>query len=112
VPDGTAALIKLDVEGAETAAIDGATRAIGHGSVFVYEDHGSDLASEVTQHFMGLEDMAVYAIETGPKRVKSAEHLVKIKTDRYKGYNFLAGREGSALLSAIVENFAKTTSDR
>ena len=107
VPQGVAALIKLDVEGAETAAIDGAARAIRQGSVFIYEDHGSDLSSTVTQHFMALGDMAVLSIETEPQRVSSAEHLAQIKTDRYKGYNFLAGREDSALLAAIIDRFAK-----
>jgi len=96
VPEGVSALIKLDVEGAESAAIEGAAQSIQQGSVFVYEDHGSDLRSLVTQAFMDLDEMAIYAIETEPQRVESAEHLAKIKTDRYKGYNFLAGREGSA----------------
>ncbi|MEL6433412.1 MAG: hypothetical protein AAFQ28_06415, partial [Pseudomonadota bacterium] len=69
-------------------------------------DHGSDLGSAVTNHFMGLGRMAVFAIETAPKKVSNAGDLVHIKTDRYKGYNFLAGREDSALMAAIIDGFA------
>ncbi|MEL6992840.1 MAG: FkbM family methyltransferase, partial [Pseudomonadota bacterium] len=107
VPGGISALIKLDVEGAEIAAIDGADRTIREGSVFIYEDHGSDLGSAVTRHFMGQGGIAVFAIETRPQRVPDAEHLARIKTDRYKGYNFLAGREDSGLLAAIIDCFEK-----
>ncbi|MEO0748517.1 MAG: FkbM family methyltransferase [Pseudomonadota bacterium] len=106
VGEGIAALIKLDVEGAEIAAINGANRVIEEGGVFIYEDHGSDLNSEVTRHFMALDGMAVFAIEEAPKKVSNTGDLVHIKTDRYKGYNFLAGREDSALMAAIIDGFA------
>ncbi|MEO0752822.1 MAG: FkbM family methyltransferase [Pseudomonadota bacterium] len=112
VPEGVAALIKLDVEGAEMAAIDGARRAIRDGAVFIFEDHGSDTRSEVSRHLMGLDDMRVYSIENGLRMVEDADHLRRIKTDRYKGYNFLAGRAGSPVLETIIETFANGGADR
>ena len=99
--------LSLDVEGAEIAAITGAKRALQDGGVLIYEDHGSDLTSEVTAHLMELPGIRVYSIEKQPQLVENLDHLTKIKTDRYKGYNFLAGQKGSALLGAIVQNLAK-----
>ena len=107
VPKGIAALIKLDVEGAEIPAIVGASRAMEEGSVLIYEDHGSDLASEVSMHLLDLGDICLYSIETGGDMVTELSQLKAIKTDHYKGYNFLAGRKNSALLATIIENFAK-----
>ncbi len=107
VPEGEAAIMKLDVEGAEIAAIAGAERALRDGGVLVYEDHGSDLASEVSAHLMGLPEIRVYSIEKQALLVENLNHLTRIKTDRYKGYNFLAGHKSSPLLTAIVQGFAK-----
>lgn len=107
VPNGEAAIMKLDVEGAEIAAITGAKRALQDGGVLIYEDHGSDLTSEVTAHLMELPGIRVYSIEKQPQLVENLDHLTRIKTDRYKGYNFLAGQKESALLRAIVQNLAK-----
>ncbi len=104
---GQAAIIKLDVEGAEIDAIKGANDAIKAGSVFVYEDHGSDAQSEVSAFLMNECRMRLYSIENGCNRIEDLDHLQRIKTDRFKGYNFLAGLEDSLLLTAIVENFAK-----
>ena len=108
VPEASTALIKLDVEGAEIAAIDGAQRAIQDGSVFIYEDHGSDQTSDVSRFFLELGNISVYSIEKRPELVTDIDHMRRIKTDRFKGYNFLAGRTDARLLSAIIEGFAKT----
>ncbi|MEO0370284.1 MAG: FkbM family methyltransferase [Pseudomonadota bacterium] len=107
VPAGVAAIMKLDVEGAEITAITGAQRALADGGVLVYEDHGSDLKSEVSRHLMSLPDMRVYSIENEANLVRDADHLSQIKTDSYKGYNFLAGRADAPLLAAIVQGLAK-----
>lgn len=107
VPAGTSALIKLDVEGAEIAAIDGATRAMRDGAVFIYEDHGSDRMSEVSRRMLSIPGMCIYAIDESVQVVHDTEQLERLKTDRYKGYNFLAGQHNSPLLTAILERFAK-----
>lgn len=108
VPPGTPALIKLDVEGAEIAAISGAARALAEGSVLIYEDHGNDPACTVSAHLLGLPDMQIYAIEAGFARMRDTAAIRALKTDRFKGYNFLAARADSALLARIAEGFAKT----
>lgn len=106
VPAGTAALIKLDVEGAEVAAINGATRALSDGSVLIYEDHGNDPACTPSAHFLEHDDMRVFAIEDGITAMPSIKAIRALKTDPYKGYNFLAARAGSPLLAAMIEGFA------
>ncbi len=106
VPAGTAALIKLDVEGAEVAAIDGAARALSECSVLIYEDHGNDPACTPSAHLLGLDDMRVFAIEDGIAAMPSVDAIRALKTDPYKGYNFLAARADSPLLAAMIEGFA------
>ncbi|SLN43980.1 hypothetical protein PEL8287_02219 [Roseovarius litorisediminis] len=107
VPSGTAALIKLDVEGAEVSAIDGATRALGDGAVLIYEDHGSDPDCVPSAHLLSLGDIRLYSIEKTPEPAISVAAIRALKTDRFKGYNFLAARSDSPLLAALLERFAK-----
>ncbi len=106
VPAGTAALIKLDVEGAEVAAIDGAARALSDGGVLIYEDHGNDPACTPSAHLLGLDDMRVFAIDSGVAPMLSIKAIRTLKTDPYKGYNFLAARADSPLLARMIEGFA------
>lgn len=106
LPAKTAALIKLDVEGAEIAAIDGAKRALLDGSVLIYEDHGSDRACAPSAHLLSLPGIRLYSTQNGLKRLQSTEDVLAQKGDKYTGYNFLAGHEKSPLLAGIVEGFA------
>ncbi|MGI3212278.1 FkbM family methyltransferase [Roseovarius tibetensis] len=106
VPAGTPALIKLDVEGAEIAAIDGAARALTDGAVLIYEDHGNDPACTVSAHLLDQPDMRVFAIHDALVPMPDITTLRGLKTDPYKGYNFLAARHDSPLLTRIAEGFA------
>ncbi|MEI4235428.1 FkbM family methyltransferase [Roseovarius sp. D22-M7] len=106
VPAGTAALIKLDVEGAEIAAIDGATRALAEGAVLIYEDHGKDPASTVSAHLLNDPATRLFAIEDALVPMPDIATLRARKTDPFKGYNFLAARGTSRLLERIAQAFA------
>jgi len=106
VPEGTAALIKLDVEGAEIAAIDGAARALRDGAVLIYEDHGNDPACTVSAHLLQDPDMVVFAIEGGLMPLPDLAAIAARKIDPYKGYNFLAARSTSPLLATLRARFA------
>lgn len=106
VPPGTPALIKLDVEGAEIAAIDGATRALDDGAVLIYEDHGFDPACTVSAHLLSLPGIRLYSIENGLCPMPNTAAIRTLKTDPYKGYNFLAARADSPLLAAVAACFA------
>lgn len=106
VPEGVAALIKLDVEGAEIPAIHGAGRALAQGAVLIYEDHGNDPDCKVSAHLLSLPRMRVYSIENGPVPMTDIATIRALKSDRYKGYNFVAAQAGSPLLRSILARFA------
>ena len=106
LPEGTAALIKLDVEGAEIAAFDGGRRAMRNGSVFIYEDHGSDLECQPSAHLLRDPEIGLYSIADSSKRLTSVAAVRALKADSYKGYNFIAARQDSPLLRAILGRFA------
>ena len=106
LPVGQTALIKLDVEGAEIAAIDGARRALAEGSVLIYEDHGSDSQHQTSVHLLSIPGIRLYSVENSPELITSTDAISVLKTDRYKGYNFLAAHEDSELLHGILEDFA------
>lgn len=107
IPGGTAALVKLDVEGAEIAAFEGAERALDDGSVFIYEDHGGDAECLPSAHLLQDGKNSVYSIAKTPQRLHSVAEIRAVKTDPYKGYNFLVARTESELLRALLEGFAK-----
>jgi len=106
VPADTPALIKLDVEGAEIAAIEGAARALADGAVLIYEDHGNDPACTVSAHLLEDPAMRLFAIEDTLLPMPDIATLRTRKTDPFKGYNFLAARAGSPLLDRISQGFA------
>ena len=106
IPSDTPALIKLDVEGAEIAAFDGGTRALRDGSVFIYKDHGNDPECLPSAHLLKDVDISVYSTFGTPKKLKNVAEIRALKSDVFKGYNFVAAREDSPLLTAILKHFA------
>lgn len=112
VPPGTAALIKLDVEGAEIAAISGAARAIAEGSVLIYEDHGNDPDCTVSAHLLAQPGLSVYSSENGLTAMPDIATIRALKSDPFKGYNFVAARAESPLLAGIMQGFAKSAVPR
>ncbi|MEM8774496.1 MAG: FkbM family methyltransferase [Pseudomonadota bacterium] len=103
---GETALIKLDVEGAEVDAIDGAKRALSEGSVIIYEDHGSDQSCKPSAHLLSMSNISLYSCENPPQKLENIDDVVALKQDRYRGYNFLAAHENSPLLTSILQGFA------
>jgi len=110
VPEGLAALIKLDVEGAEIAAIDGAKRALAEGAVLIYEDHGNDPACEVSAHLLAQPQMRLHAIEAGLVPLRDLDAIRARKRDPFTGYNFLAARADAPLLAAIAARLGNRVS--
>jgi len=104
IAPGETALIKLDVEGAEIAAIDGGHRALLDGSVLIYEDHGSDTACLPSAHLLGVPEMCLYYCGTAIERMTSIEQIQAIKTDAFKGYNFVAAKRNSKLMQGILKS--------
>ena len=84
-------LIKLDVEGAEVAAFEGAKRTFERNSVFIYEDHGNDRACRPTAYLLE-HGKRVYMIskEGTPKQVFGVDEVRALKMNPRVGYNFVA----------------------
>lgn len=97
IPPSSPIVVKLDVEGSELAAFEGARRTLTRPSVFIYEDHGSDRASENTRGVMtDLQLDVFYLNPTGRvELVASIDSLGAVKVDRTRGYNFAAAVHGS-----------------
>ncbi|QAZ44409.1 FkbM family methyltransferase [Mesorhizobium sp. Pch-S] len=84
-------VVKLDVEGVEIAAFSGATRLLGRDTVFVYEDHGSDLDHATTRHALDVLKLRVFWLGHGRRReITAPEQLADIKKSRRFGYDFIA----------------------
>ena len=107
VPPGTAALIKLDVEGAEIAALTGATRALAEGSAVLYEDHGADHDCAPSAYLLEMPDMVIWSVDDIPVRLTSVAEVRALKTDRFRGYNFMAARKDAPLALAIINALQK-----
>ena len=106
VAAGRPALIKLDVEGAEIAAIDGAARALEDGTVLIYEDHGNDPACTVSAHLLDLPGMRLFHVAEDLVAMPDLASIRALKTDAFKGYNFVAAQDTSPLLPRIAQGFA------
>lgn len=83
--------IKLNVEGVEVDAFRGATKTFARNSVFLYEDHGRDASCAPTAHLL-QEGRRVYFLldDDSLLRIESVERARELKTNRSKGYNFIA----------------------
>lgn len=102
-PDATLpVLVKLDVEGAEAAALEGADRLLRDRDVLlVYEDHGHDDTCQATRAVLerGLQPFIIQ--DKGFRPVSSVEEVRELKVDAVRGYNFAACKPGSALLARL-----------
>lgn len=96
-PAGAKGLIfvKLDVEAAETEAVDGAARTLASDRVLlVYEDHAQDSTHKATAHVL-KQGLSVYHLDQkGVRKIGALADVEAIKRDPRWGYNFYACRTG------------------
>jgi len=97
-------VIKLDVEGSELRAIDGASTSSARDAIFIYEDHGADVTHRVTKGMLA-RGFRIYFPELGGhiQRILELRQLSKIKRNRRCGYNFVAARGFGILIDAATE---------
>ena len=90
-------VLKLDVEGVEIEALKGAGSVMDRDALIIYEDHGKDPESKVTDFVLGKLSLQVYFIDNHGRiaRIKSAAEASRRK-HRPKGYNFFAVTKGSS----------------
>jgi FkbM family methyltransferase len=86
-------IFKLDVEGAEINALEGAQYTIRNlRPLVVYEDHGEDTSCAVSEFVFGLEGYRTFYV-TRDKQfvpVTTLDHVRALKKNPRRGYNFFA----------------------
>jgi len=79
--------------------------------VAIYEAHGNDPACTPTDWLLGRGGFSLWSLEDRPRRIDSLVQARALKTDRFKGYNFLAAQDGAPLLSSILRELQTHPSD-
>lgn len=104
-PDPLPVVLKLDVEGVEIRALQGAQQLLSTLPLIIYEDHARDRASEVTAGIIRLlpEWKICFMHEDGGLiPVQSAEEASVYKQIPDRGYNFLAFHPHSPFASYMA----------
>ena len=94
-------LVKLDVEGAEIAAIKGSTRLLQEDSAILCEEHGNDRSHSVSRYILEQTPLKLIVYDPRSSRFETVTDLSildHIKVSTHVGYNVL----GTA--SAFWEN--------
>lgn len=98
-----ALLVKIDVEGSELHAIDGATESAAQDSVFVYEDHGADSENRITGGLMDRGFRIYFPDASGRvERIRELSQLTAIKCNKRNGYNLLATKGDGPFSRAVT----------
>jgi FkbM family methyltransferase len=88
-------VIKLDVEGVEIEAVEGAKALLSGNSLVICEDHGSDRTHGVSRHLMNDAALSLYIFDPVVcrfVRVEGPAVLDRVKRYRWVGYNVFATR--------------------
>lgn len=84
-------VLKLDVEGVEIKALNGALSLLKKNILVVYEDHGNDNSHTVSRHLSEECGMRLFAHENRKFfELEEVGELDRLKTNRRRGYDFFA----------------------
>lgn len=103
--DGDRIVVKLDVEGAEIAALKGAHQALQRDTLVIYEDHGNDRTHSTTRFVFDELRFPIFSIAADGTitEIKEIGALDGLKTDSKKGYNFVTCAPGSGFHRWLAE---------
>ena len=90
--DGAPIIIKLDVEGVEIPALNGATKLLARETLIAYEEHGKDRTHEVSRALKEVYNMRLFAWSEkgGFTEIFDLDALDALKPNRRRGYDFFA----------------------
>lgn len=96
-PGGDLVVVKLDVEGVELRALEGAGTTLSGNAVVIYEDHGRDASSRTTEAVIERFGLDVFHLEDGTLRLQRLfkRDLPVLKADTRRGYNLIACKSGT-----------------
>lgn len=104
-------VVKIDVEGAEVAALQGASRTLSRNTLLIYEDHGRDESSMVTKHVSMLGLSIFYTDNNGALRaLTDLGDLHDLKAERSTAYNLFACATDAKIHRQMLLLTSKTTS--
>ncbi|SME90749.1 FkbM family methyltransferase [Desulfovibrio gilichinskyi] len=84
-------VLKLDIEGAEYAAINGAAKTFAKKNIIIiYECHGSDQECISTSFLLAQGHHKIFSLTSGFPEIHSISDAQAIKSIKCKGYNFVA----------------------
>ena len=99
-------VIKLDVEGAEVTALHGAIDTLQRNHLFMYEDHGNDPDSKVSDYILS-QGLSVFSLENGIfSQIQSLQQVKSLKIMPNKGYNLFACRKDSGFEQLLIKHLA------
>jgi FkbM family methyltransferase len=85
-------VIKIDIEGNEINALNGAKKILKKNCLIIYEDHASDKFHLNSKYFL-KKNFSIFSFD-GKKiyQIRKINELNDIKKIKHKGYNFIATR--------------------
>jgi FkbM family methyltransferase len=92
-------VLKLDVEGAEKAALQGATKLLARDALLIYEEHGSEREHANTRFVAEALGMAIFVYADGAfhEAHDPLSEVAAMKQNPHYGYNVVATRSESWL---------------
>jgi FkbM family methyltransferase len=89
-------VLKLDVEGVEREALQGAVIALEGDAAIIYEDHGRDRSNAISAALLALGmDIFFWGADGRPRRLPNTAAISAQKRSKRRGYNFVACRPGT-----------------
>jgi FkbM family methyltransferase len=115
---GGPVVLKLDIEGMEIAALEGAATVLAANPLLVYEDHGQDRESSVSRHILTTLKYSVFAWDDEVRSMVELPTLDIVRQRKKReniGYNFFACSSKSIFYPRFVagssgSRFVKETS--
>jgi FkbM family methyltransferase len=83
-------VVKIDVEGAEIAALEGMTSSLYSDFLLLYEDHGKDRNATINEYLLSKGYKIFSISQKRINKIDNIEQVFTIKQNPKKGYNFCA----------------------